>query len=80
MKKDELVIGSVSTFALLFLIAPLMGIPDEIVFVMYFILPFLLAAMGIVILRSGKPSSHTFDEQFYDDLDYKRNGTEEGDR
>jgi hypothetical protein len=32
-----------------------------------------------VILKYGKPSEHTFEERFYDDWDYKRNGREEMD-
>jgi hypothetical protein len=28
--------------------------------------------MAYVILNYGKPSKYTFEERFYDDLDYKR--------
>jgi len=44
---------------------------------MFFLSPFLVLYMGYVILKYGKPSGSTFDERFYDDWDYRRNGKEE---
>ena len=44
---------------------------------MFILSPFMVIAMLYVILKYGKPSRYTFDEIFYDDWDYERNGKEE---
>ena len=62
----------VTLYAIFFNIAPHMGITIEIIFAMFFLSPFLIIYMAYVILKYGKPSGNTFDERFYDDLDYRR--------
>ncbi len=77
MKKVSAVISLVILFAVFFQTSPFIGIPGTAIFVMLIISPFLVIYMVYVILKHGKPSGNTFDEKFYDDLDYKRNGIEE---
>jgi hypothetical protein len=79
MKKLPLAIGIVTLYALLFQLTPYIGIPANIIFSMFLFSPFLVMYMAYVILKYGKPSQHTFEERFYDDYDYTRNGKEEMD-
>ena len=77
MKKVPFVISIVTLYAIFFNMAPHMGISLEIIFAMFFLSPFLILYMAYVILKYGKPSGNTFEERFYDDWDYRRNGKEE---
>jgi hypothetical protein len=77
MKSVPLVVGFVTFYAMLFQVAIYMDWPDNIIFGMFFLSPFLLLYMVYVILKYGKPSSYTFEERFYDDWDYTRNGREQ---
>lgn len=77
MKKVTLVVTIVTLFAVFYQAAPFIGVADEIIFAMFFISPFLVLYMAYVIMKFGKPSGHTFDEKFYDDFGYIRNGKEE---
>ena len=77
MKKLPVVITIVTLYGLLFQLTPYMGIPANIIFGMFLLSPFLVTYMVYLILRFGKPSKYTFEERFYDDYDYTRNGREE---
>jgi hypothetical protein len=68
MKKVPVVVSLVTLFAVFFNIAPYIRVPDTFMFLMFFISPFLVGYMAYVILKYGKPSGKTFDEQFYDDV------------
>ena len=47
--------------------------PDSIVIVLIFAMsPFLITWMVYKVLKDGQPSTRTFDEYFYDDVDIKR--------
>ena len=43
---------------------------------MFLLSPFVVIYMAYTILKYGKPSKFTFDEKFYDDHEYMRNGIE----
>jgi hypothetical protein len=77
MKNAEIVVILVTLYAIFFNAAPYLGIPEDIIYFMFFLSPFLVIYMVYIVLKYGKPSAHTFDERFYDDWDYKRNGKEE---
>ena len=77
MKSVPLVVGFVTFYAMLFQVAIYMAWPDNIIFGMFFLSPFLVIYMVYVILKYGKPSAYTFEERFYDDWDYTRNGKEQ---
>ena len=77
MKKLPIVIGIVTLYALLFQLTPYIGIPVSTIFGMFLFSPLIVIYMAYVILKYGKPSQHTFEERFYDDYDYIRNGREE---
>ena len=77
MKKVEVVVVLVTIYAVLFQAASILGIPEPIIFTMFFLSPFCVLYMVYMVLKFGEPSRHTWDERFYDDWDYVRNGTEE---
>jgi hypothetical protein len=77
MKKVPIAIAFVSLYLLFYQATPYIGIPDTAIITMFIISPFLVVTMVYIILKYGEPSKFTFDEKFYDDLDYKRNGKEE---
>ena len=79
MKKVAVSISIATLYALFFQATPYLGIPDRLIFGMALFAPVVILYMVYVILKYGKPSSHTFDERFYDDFDYVRNGKEEMD-
>ena len=76
MKKLPVVISIVTLYALFFQLIPFTGIPVNIISGMFFLSPFLVIYMVYVILKYGKPSPYTFEERFYDDYNYIRNGKE----
>ena len=79
MKNLSIVISVVTLYALFFQLTPYMDISANIIFGMFLLSPLLIIYMAYVILRYGKPSKYTFEERFYDDYDYTRNGKEEMD-
>lgn len=72
MKKPAIVIALATLFMVFYNLSPYIGIPDEFIIAMFILSPFILIYMAYVILRFGKPSKYTFEERFYDDLDYDR--------
>lgn len=77
MKKVPIVIIIATLYSLFFQIAQYIAVPDHLIFGMFLFLPFVILYMAYVILKYGKPSRYTFDERFYDDFNYIRNGREE---
>ena len=79
MKKVQVAIFSSTLYALFFQATPYIGVPESLIFGMFLLSPFIVLYMVYVILKHGKPSSYTFEERFYDDYDYVRNGKEQMD-
>ncbi len=77
MKKVTIVVFLVTLYLFFYQGSPFIGIADEAIVAMFILSPFLVIYMVYVVLKYGEPSGSTFDEKFYDDLDYKRNGKEE---
>jgi predicted membrane channel-forming protein YqfA (hemolysin III family) len=77
MKKVPVVVTIVTLYAIFFQVETQIDTSEKIVFSMFLLSPFLVFYMVYVILKYGKPSGSTWDEKFYDDWDYKRNGKEE---
>jgi hypothetical protein len=76
MKKVPLVITLASLYVFIFHASPVLGLPVEVIVAMFVLSPFVVIFMAYIILKFGKPSGYTFDEKFYDDTDYRRNGKE----
>lgn len=77
MNRSYVVVIAVTLYALVFQASPWLGFSDGLIFTMFFFSPFILVYLAYMVLRFGEPSRHTFDERFYDDWDYQRNGKEE---
>lgn len=73
MKKIKWPIIIVTTFAFFYEFTPYVGLPEDIIIILFIISPIAVIWMAYRILKDGTPSSRTFDEYFYEDLDYKRN-------
>jgi hypothetical protein len=76
-KPIKIVVVLVSLFAILYQAAVISSMDEQLLLVLYGLSPFLVLYMVFVVLKKGHPSPHDFDERFYDDLDYQRNGREE---
>jgi hypothetical protein len=77
MNRSQVVVIAVTFYALIFQASPWLGFSDAIIFTMFILSPFVMIYMVYMVLRFGEPSKNTFEERFYDDLDYKRNGRED---
>ena len=77
MKKVPFTVTIATILAVFYQVAPHFGISERYMYLLFFLSPFLVMYMAYVILKYGRPSGNTFDERFYDDWDYRRNGKEE---
>ena len=73
MKKPAVIITIATLYLFFFHLSPYLNVPDEVIVTLFILAPFLIVYMVYVVLRFGEPSKHTFEERFYDDLDYNRN-------
>jgi hypothetical protein len=73
MKKPAIIITIATLYLFFFHLSPYISVPEEFIIAMFVIAPFLLIYMVYVVLKYGKPSNYTFDERFYEDVDYSRN-------
>ena len=76
MKNIWVIITIATIYAVFFQMSVFLNLPAGLVFTLFSGSPFLILYMTYMILKYGKPSDSTFDEKFYDDWDYKRNGRE----
>jgi hypothetical protein len=73
MKKPAIIIILATLYLFVFQASPYIGIADEAIIAMFILSPVVVIYMVYVVLKFGKPSRHTFEERFYDDVDYDRN-------
>jgi RsiW-degrading membrane proteinase PrsW (M82 family) len=76
MKKVHIAITVVTLFLAVFQSARFITMPQELIIAMFLMSPFVMLLLVLIVLKYGEPSKYTFDDRFYDDHDYKRNGTE----
>lgn len=77
MKRVTLITTIVTLYAVFYQLTPVLGFSEKVIYSMFMISPFLVGWMAYNIIRYGKPSERSFNDYFYDDWDYKRNGKEE---
>lgn len=77
MKKVPIVVTLSTLFAVFYNIAPHINVSEQAILFMFACSPLVVIATAYVILKYGKPSVNTWDERFYDDWSYRRNGKEE---
>lgn len=73
MRKPAIIITIATLYLFFFHLSPYINVPDEFIIAMFILAPFVLIYMAYVVLKYGKPSKYTFDERFYDDVDFSRN-------
>ncbi len=78
MKKIKWPVILVTTYAFLYQFTPYAGFSDQVVILLFIISPIPVLWMAYKILKNGIPSQRTFDEYFYEDTDYRRNGAMPG--
>lgn len=76
MSRFKIAVISVSLFALLFQFA-IYGFDERIVYVIFATSPFMMIWLVYTVLKHGKPIHESFDDKFYEDHPYRRNGKEE---
>lgn len=67
----------VTVFAVVYNLLPYLGANENQIAALFAISPFAVIWMVYRILKDGIPSEKTWDEHFYEDHPYKRNGKEE---
>ena len=77
MKKIRFPIISVTLFMLIYNALPFLGASPDWVIALFIISPFPVIWMIYRILKDGTPSNKTWDDYFYEDHAYRRNGKEE---
>lgn len=72
MKKVWIAITLATLYLVFYTLSPHIGVPDQLIVALFILSPFVVVSMVYIILKYGKPSKYSFDERFYDDLDYQR--------
>jgi hypothetical protein len=77
MEKLKMPVVFVSLLVFIYAVSPFLGFSDRAVFIFFLLLPVPVIWMVLRILKDGTPSSKKWDEYFYEDNQYIRNGKEE---
>ena len=72
MKKVCIAITLATLYLFFYTLSPHIGIPDQFIIALFILSPLVVGSMVYIILKYGKPSKFSFDERFYEDLDYPR--------
>ena len=77
MKRVTIALVVASIYVIVYHASPMVGLPEAFTATLFALSPFCMIYVVYMVLRFGEPSRHTFDQRFYDDWDYTRNGKEE---
>lgn len=67
----------VTFFAFAYQATPYMGLNENVIIALFLFSPIAVIWMVYRVLRDGRPSPHTWEDRFYDDFEYQRQGREE---
>ena len=73
MKRPAVIIFLATLYLLFFNASPHLDVPNWVIITLFILSPFVVIYMVYVVLKYGKPSKYTFEEQFYEDHNYERN-------
>lgn len=76
MEKIAIPVISTSLLLVVFTTLGFFEADMDIILAVFLISPFAIIWMVYQVLKSGTPSHKTWDEYFYEDFDYRRNGKE----
>ena len=71
MKRPAVIIFLATLYLLFFNASPHLDVPNWVIITLFILSPIVVI---YVVLKYGKPSKYTFEERFYEDHDYERNG------
>jgi hypothetical protein len=77
MDKIRIPVAVVTFFAVIYNALPLIAANDSLIVALFAVSPFPVIWMVYHILKDGTPPSKTWDDYFYEDHSYRRNGKEE---
>jgi hypothetical protein len=72
-RRVSITVGSATAYAAAYQVLIVAGADLRLILGLFALSPFVLCHMAYVILKYGKPSTSTFDEKFYEDVDEIRN-------
>ena len=70
MKRPAVIIFLATLYLLFFNASPHLDVPNWVIITLFILSPIVVI---YVVLKYGKPSKYTFEEQFYEDHNYERN-------
>ena len=70
MKRPAVIIFLATLYLLFFNASPHLDVPNWVIITLFILSPIVVI---YVVLKYGKPSKYTFEEQFYKDHNYERN-------
>lgn len=77
MQKIRNTILGVTLFMVCYQFLPFAGVSDRLILGLFLISPFIMIWMVYKVLKQGKATDKTWEDYFYEDFDYRRNGKEE---
>ncbi|HMO32297.1 MAG TPA: hypothetical protein PKE63_02595 [Lacibacter sp.] len=77
MKQIRFPVMTVTLLAFLYQLTPWVGFSEGAIFGLFALSPVAVIWMVYRVLKYGTPSSYTWDEKFYEDHAYTRQGSEE---
>ena len=77
MARIKIPVIGVTLFMVIYNLLPFFGVHSNLIIALFIVSPFAVIWMVYAVLKNGTPSQKTWDEHFYEDYDYRRNGKEE---
>jgi len=77
MGKIKFPVVTVTFFVVIYNALPFFGVSDSMILALFSISPFPVIWMVYRILKDGTPTNKTWEDYFYEDHPYRRNGKEE---
>lgn len=77
MSRIKFPIISVTLFMVIYNLLPFFNVSSNVIVALFIVSPFAVIWMVYCILKNGKPSEKNWDDYFYEDYNYRRNGKEE---
>ena len=77
MGKIKFPVVTVTFFVVIYNALPFFGASNSVILALFAISPFPVIWMVYRILKDGTPTNKTWDDYFYEDHSYRRNGKEE---
>jgi len=74
MKRPAVIIFLATLYLLFFHASPILDVPNWVIIALFILSPLVVIYIAYAILKYRKPSKYTFEERFYEDHGYERNG------